>query len=295
MTLYCSPSITSTKTCFTLPELKLFVKQYNKHFPDKINLKRKLTINTLIHDLNLKLLPILGDNKQYLWPEYLSSLSPNSKLLDIASSSLMPKKPKSWNNNPDTWLNNFDIDAILNKFSNSPSYHYHYLGTKPIDFAVKSQSSCSYDSECRIDISDFIDRDIKYLGLVLNLDRHDQSGSHWVSVFFSIDPKSPSYGIYYYDSVSNSMPSIVTQYIKDIQKQLNKKYKKKLPFKTNHVQHQFGNNECGMFSICYQIRWLNLLKRKKQASFNDVIHVKINDKIMNHLRNILFRPNHDFS
>lgn len=288
---YCSPS-SSNKSCFNQEQLKELVKQYNKHFPDKIRINSK----NLDELLNKRLKNILGNNNHFLWPDYLASLSPNYKLYDIANSSLMPKKPKEWYHNPNTWLTNLDIDAVLEKFSDTPKFNYHFLGTKSIDFAVKNNdNSCSYDSQCRININDIIKNNKKYMGIVLNLDKHNQSGSHWVSIFFSIDPTSKSYGIYFYDSVSGSMPPIVTQYINDIQSQLKTIYKKKPKFYTNNIQHQYGNNECGMFCLCYQIRWLNLLKKNKNTSFDNVIKVKINDKMVNKMRNILFRPYKDIS
>lgn len=294
---FCSPDISSSiakNTCFSLSQLKILVKQYNKHFPDKIKLNSKSSSNTILSTLNSKLKPLIGDNNQHLWPDYLLSLSPNYELEHISETALVPKKPESWKKNPNTWLTNFDIDAILDKYDNATKYQYKYLGTKPIDFAEINQNQCSFDQNCRINIKDIISENKKFMGLILNLDRHNESGSHWVSLFFCIDPTLKSYGIYYYDSYSGKMPKIVCQYITDIQKQLYKIYKKKPDFYTNNVRHQYGNSECGMFSICYQIRWLNYLKKNKNATFKDIIHVKINDKIMTDIRNILFRPHHEF-
>lgn len=283
---YCSPKSDYINTCFSPSQLKILATQYNKHFPDKIKLRSK----DIISDLDNRLITLLGHNQQYKWPGYLGSLSYNSSIDHIRDSSLMPKKPTEWNNNPNAWLSNLDIDSILEKYSNAEKYQYKYLGTKPIDFAVKQNNTCSFDSDCRVDISALIKNKYKYAGMVLNLDKHNESGSHWVSLFICLDPKSKTYGIYYYDSVSESMPNIVLQYIKDIQQQLFKKYKIKPGFYTNNIQHQYGNNECGMFAICYQIRWLNHLKNNKNTTFQKVINVKINDKIMNEIRNILFRP-----
>ena len=283
---YCSPSVKSTKTCFNQTQLKELVKQYNKHFPDKIHLNSK----HLDQKLNSHLKSLIGDNNHFLWPDYLASLSHNPTILNISKITLLPTKPPEWNQNPNKWLTNLDIDAILSKFSDTNKFKYHFLGTKSIDFALKHNNVCSIDSECRINISDLLKNNKKYLGIVLNLDRHDQPGSHWVSLFFNLDIHSKSYGIYYYDSVSHSMPSIVTQYIHDIQSQLLTIYKKKPLFYTNNVVHQYGNNECGMFCICYQIRWLKLLHKNKNTTFKDIINVKINDKMVNQMRHILFRP-----
>ena len=44
-----------------------------------------------------------------------------------------------------------------------------------------------------------------------------------------------------------------------------------------------------MFSIIYQLRWLNLLLNNKDTSFKNVINNKyLNDKHINYMRNELF-------
>lgn len=286
---FCSPNTSSSSnTCFTSPQLRLFAIHYNKTHSDKIRINSK----NILQDLNRKLTPFVGNNNQHLWPTYLYSKSPDHNLIDIATNSLMPAKPSSWIQNPNTWLTNFDIDAVLFKYSKTKKYHYHFLGTKPIDFAVIHNQSCSFDKDCRIDVSSILHNNKKFIGLVLNLDRHDQSGSHWVSLFCSIDPSLPSYGIYFYDSVSAKIPPIVLPFIHDIQKQLKSLSYPKPKFYTNSIQHQYGNTECGMFSICFQLRWLNLLQKNKNTVFSQIIDVDIDDNTMTKIRDILFRPSY---
>ena len=53
----------------------------------------------------------------------------------------------------------------------------------------------------------------------------------------------------------------------------------------NHIQHQFGNTECGVYSI-YFLTELALGK-----SYKEIIKKKINDKTMNEYRNKFFKPN----
>ena len=50
--------------------------------------------------------------------------------------------------------------------------------------------------------------------------------------------------------------------------------------------------ECGVFSIIYQIRWLNLLKRNKNPKLINIINNnKLTDNNVNEIRNSLYRPN----
>ena len=59
--------------------------------------------------------------------------------------------------------------------------------------------------------------------------------------------------------------------------------------KHNNKQHQFQDTECGMFSIIYQLRWLNLLLRDKDVPLSKVINNKyLNDKNVNNMRIQLF-------
>jgi hypothetical protein len=286
---FCSPSVKNKidNTCYTKLQLKEITKQYNKHHSPHIRINSKNITELLNNQLKYK----VGDNRPYLWPKYLLTFSHNEILYNIMKNTLMPEKPLSWNKNPNQWLSNLDIDAILYKYSKESSFLYDYLGCKSIDFAVIKNGSCSFDSDCRIDIKKSLDKNKKYIGIILNLDKHNGPGYHWVSLFICLDPLLDAYGIYYYDSTSSKMPIIVKQYTEDIQSQALIIFKKNLPFYTNNIQHQYGNTECGMFSIYQQIVWINQLKKNKKIKFLDIINEKIDDKKMTDMRNILFRPN----
>lgn len=288
---YCSPGHKNSHICFDNKDLKTIARVFNHYHSTKI----KIRSNNIFEQLEDKLSKFVGNNSQHKWIDYLLSkinnnLSERTKLKQLCIS-LLPKKPKEWNKNPYTWLSNFDIEAVLSRYSKAKKYKYYFIGVFSIDFALTYKNgSCKINSNCRIDIQDVIDKGCKYMGLVTNLDKHDEPGSHWTSTFFVIDPKLKAYGIYYYDSVGNKMPSLTYEYIIDIQNQLEKKYGKRPQSFQNKRQHQRGNSECGMFSIYYQLRWLKLLQKNKKTTFKDVIDVPITDKLVNDLRNVLFRP-----
>lgn len=222
-------------------------------------------------------------------------------LLGGESDALRPKKPKEWYKEPFTWLTNFDIEAVMEQYDASadPDFNYRFLGVYPIDFAGKSAfGTCLFNEICALRVAPLIKQGIKYLGLITNLDRHDQGGSHWTSLFVILDPSNPAYGAYYYDSVGRKTPPEVQAFAESIRDELAGIYPARdtapHPFRIdyNKNQHQHANTECGIFSMAYQIRWLRLLnsRKRKPTTFEEVVNINITDKDVHHLRDILYRP-----
>ena len=61
------------------------------------------------------------------------------------------------------------------------------------------------------------------------------------------------------------------------------------------MQHQTGDSECGMFSMYYIIKWLSLLRKNKDTTFEDIVKTSsINDENIAALRKVLFRPFYQF-
>ena len=55
----------------------------------------------------------------------------------------------------------------------------------------------------------------KYIGIVFNLDKHTQSGTHWISMFCNIPKKE----INYWDSYGYKPPKEVTELMNKLKKQ----------------------------------------------------------------------------
>jgi hypothetical protein len=105
------------------------------------------------------------------------------------------------------------------------------------------------------------------------------------------------FGAYYYDSVSRSPPNEIAVFMKKLESQANIIAKKTNNTKAvfyldyNEKRHQYGNTECGVFSMAYQIRWLDNLKKNPNIKFEQIEKFKTNDAKIHKLRNSLFRPN----
>lgn len=295
---FCNPSNGSKSTCLSLNSLILLINTYNEYSNDKNKIKYNKKDNELklFNKLDKKLKKLTnGSGKYWFWTDIIEKMANdfNTKLQIkyIAKNELRPLKPKEWIKNPSEWLSNHDIDSILNQY-NIAKYNYLYLGTYSIDFAKKNPNgSCLYSSICNINIKNYLNK-YKYIGFVTNLDEHDEPGSHWTSTFIIIDPSKKAYGAYYYDSVGRVIPNEIKIFLNDIKLQCDKiNPNKKFKIKYSTENHQRKNNECGMFSIIYQIRWLNI-NYNNNIVFKDIIKTKkLFDKSANNARNAIFRPN----
>jgi len=171
-----------------------------------------------------------------------------------------PQQPASWKAKPRQWLSNFDIEAVMAQYHANPDFEYEFLGVFPSDFAVPLPDrggACYAPEMCAPDlIAKLVQSGKRYGRFIMNSDRHDQPGSHWTSVFAVLDPSLPSYGAYYYDSVGNPWPKHIAAYLKTWKAQANAGFR----LAYNKRQHQRANTECGMFSMIFQVLWLERLR-----------------------------------
>lgn len=312
MASVCSPSgltnFQREKTCFNRAALVRLANAWNASRGEEApitGIGRK-NVAELWRDVNKRMAAKCGEDitREGCWVDALLGSqvagSTSDTVSDPAVGSVKPRKPRGWYKQPFTWLTNLDIEAVMRQYEANADFKYAFLGVFPIDFADKDAfGRCLVDEICAIRIAPYIKRGVRYLGLITNLDRHDQSGSHWTSLFVCMDPTAACYGAYYYDSVGRPTPNEVTKFIESLRAQLREIYPDSDgSFKTewNRNQHQFANTECGIFSMIYQIRWLKLLqtaaskKQGKAVIFQDIVNIKITDKDVHKLRDVLYRP-----
>ena len=287
--LTCSPKVSTdnVSTCYTLPQLKKIAANYNKSHNDKINLnlKKKDLWNTL-KEKNFD----TCQNNEYCWLKQ-NYMKINSNISNFKES-FRPEKPTEWENEPNKWLNTYNILNVMKQYEDKYN-KFKFIGVFPIDFRTKIGNSCVSPEMCSLNIKDLLKKNKNRLGVVFNLDKHWQPGSHWTSLYINLDIKSTNYGAYYYDSVANKPPKEVIDFINSIKKQINKeisnknkttnntankttnKTTKKFNFTYNKIEHQKSSTECGMFSIYF------LDKCLKNVSFNNFIkNKKLNDDLV---------------
>lgn len=296
---FCSPAAkVENGTCYSKKSLLDLIRSYNIcNSKNKIIVKSTASIKVLWNALNDKLKFIVKDGNDWSWTDIIKKMANDHKIKSLMTkiehTELKPAQPADWIKNPTEWLSNYDIMHVMKQYESVKNNYYKFLGVFPIDFTDKNKTGCLYEEFCTIDINNYIKQKIKFIGFIINLDKHDEPGSHWTSIFIVIDPKYLSYGAYYCDSVGNKIPKNITDYLKDIGKQLNIKYPdKKFEVKYSIKKNQKSNTECGMFSQVFQIACLQRLKKNKNLKISDIINDKnINDDNMKKLRNSLYRPN----
>lgn len=300
---FCSPSheesFKRTKTCFSREALVKLAQAWNDDHPDdRIGLS--FTKKRLWDALDERLADSCGGSgREWCWADVLQK----AKASPVVSKSIRPQRPREWYKDPYTWLSNYDIEAVMRQYQDDKKNRFKFLGVFPMDFEARSGlfGTCLFPEVCGFNVGAFArksKRGPKYVGMITNLDFHDEDGSHWTSVFMCLDPKSPNFGIYYYDSVSPKRPPKEMAAFMEKMKGQALEYARQVgvpdaTFKVEHnkVRHQYGNTECGVFSMAFQIRWLDMLRTDPATRFEDVVDVKLRDEHVHRLRNVLFRPN----
>lgn len=299
---YCSPERHSIglqdKTCMTVNELQSIAKDYNNNFVEKYgqiatNATRKtpkrIPISNNKRDMLASISKELGGScgqADHCWVQQ-DFVSPQvrDRILDKA---FRPLKPKEWYLNRNTWLNTYDILKVMKQYERLYT-DFFFLGVFPIDFGSKTESGqCIAYGMCEFDIRKLLQKGKIRFGMVLNLDRHDQSGSHWVSVYCNLNNKKTNFGIYYYDSVAHQPPKEVGAFMKEINRQVYEVFSKRVAdrfaMRYNRIQKQFDNYDCGVFSEVFLTQIL------KNIKFDDICKKMKTDKEINRLRDVLYTP-----
>lgn len=271
---YCKPSKRKNKfTCYSKNSLIKMTKAWNKEYNDKLN--ENLEVDLLWNNLSKKL-----ESKcktEWCWKD-LDFVKKNTD--KEIKNTFRPIMPKEWYDNPNAWLSTLDIDAVLYQYEDKFS-NFKFLGTHPMDFALKVNNKCSVSNLCKFKLNDYISNNINKLGLVLNLDKSHQSGSHWVCLFVDIKLNK----IYYWDSYGVKPDKEVYDFVNVIKKQ-GSRLNKKFNFYINTYRHQYENSECGVYCLWFLIKLLESNNSYKE--YNNIILKKVKDKIMEKNRKVLF-------
>ena len=197
----------STKSCLDEETVDKMVKIYNS--------QKKTDIITS-QSSESKLKKLLDELKSEMPCEDEYCLAYSSTMLPIKKELMQnfrPEVPTEWKSNKKTWLNTNDILAALNQYEEAFD-DFKFLSVSPIDFdtrlnekgiAVETGGMCVDRSLCALNLSNLLKTGITRIGAVFNLDKHDESGSHWTAMFADLLLGE----FYYYDSVANGIPDEV--------------------------------------------------------------------------------------
>lgn len=269
----CSLGRTNGYTCYddkTLLRLRTF---WNARHPDsKINTNNPKEI---WEGLKQRLGSLCNTESCWLRQKFLT----DKMAKDIRNYSFAPEAPPSWTDNPNEWLSSVDIEKVMRQYEKAYPC-FEFIGPSPIDYDTHLRyGECVWEELCKFDLKDFVKRGKFKIGIIFNLDKHYQPGSHWVSLFVNV---KKGY-IFYFDSTGRGAVKEIKKLVNTITTQA-KGLGIDLKYIENNREHQKGNNECGMYSL-YAIT--SQLKDSKQPN-GFLSGGEITDKSMNILRNNFF-------
>jgi hypothetical protein len=288
MTQYCSPARfemgIKDKTCLSTDELQDIAKSYNKSSPGKKKIKTKTPKATLVKDMQKKL-----GREDHMWLQQ-DFIDPSLKQ-KVMNKAFRPLKPIEWYKDRHTWLNTFDILKVMKQYETRYK-DFFFLGVFPLDFKEKDANGyCVAPSMCEFSLRKMLDKGKRRFAMVINMDKHNESGSHWVALYCNLYSRRKNFGVYYYDSVAYGPPKEVAQFMQHIEKQVQSIFGKRLAarfaMRYNQTQKQFKDSDCGVFSEVFITQIL------KDVPFDEICTRMKTDNEINKLRDILYTPTHE--
>ncbi len=292
--LKCAPSkVYSEGSCFTMESLVKLANAHNTYFNNHNNLIHISTSKTdLVKQLSSRIAQCNGDQLCWLDVDWIKRIKDD----DIHKNTFRPKGPQG----RFKWLSTTNINEIMKQYESKYS-DFKFLGGVPYDFEELEQLGIG-----SLDIDELIDSGKTKIGLVINLDEHWKSGSHWVSMYADLANDR----IYYFDSYGIKPKVRIGQFAKrlsiwcykrhklNIQKgglnddldteskfmtKTKNKYEDILDIQFNTHRHQYKNSECGVYSVNFILRLL------KGETFDQICQNKTSDDKVNECRKVYFR------
>lgn len=272
-------------SCLTKEVLIQIKNEYNKHH------SKNPIVSTNTNDLWYSLKDRLKNcEKEDCWLEEIKDAKLRKQIDEM---SFAPDKPPEWKREPNAWLSNYDILNVLKQYEKKYKC-FRFIGPSPIDFDSRiphNNNVCVWEEICNLSIKDYVNKNINKIGIIFNLDKHNESGSHWVSLFIDLKDKF----IFYFDSNGVQIPEEIKILVDRIIEQgKNLETPILFDFYENYpFEHQQGNTECGMYSLFFIISMLtDKIGRKKINDYKDKIKyfktVVIPDKYVFKYRNKYF-------
>lgn len=268
-------------SCIPLESLMLMADAFNKENSDNIRVDHKYAKTNPDKYKRYLLKQFKGKLKkckdQVCWTKqsFMKRLN-DSIRTDIQENTFLPEGPvKGFK-----WLDSENIrksleqkESVIKEFKSFGAVPYDFdnyeeYGTKNLDFQ-----------------KDLIDKGKTKLGLVINLDRRGEPGSHWVALYADFN----SGECYYFDSyglkpdadTNNDKDKEISKFINRIKETMIKNGKKPI-IDYSKMKHQRGGSECGVYSLSFIYRLL------KGESFDNINGKRIPDEDVNKCREFYF-------
>jgi len=260
----CAPHRKGDTTCYTREQLLKMTKILNEKEGSKIKLtgtKEELWNAIRMH---------LFDECDYEWEWMDNKFIKELNDREIKYDTFKPPMPSNWLKNKFTWLTTTDILNVMRQYEKLYT-EFKFFGPVPVD--------CPKDIYCEltnIDLAKMNRKGVNMVGVIFNLDKHNESGSHWVGLFANMKDNS----IIYYDSTGSPPPD----YIKYFMGMLKRQMQNGVTIDWNKKKHQFGGSECGVYSMNF------IIESIKGNKLSEIENKTISDYSVNVLRNYFYRP-----
>ena len=234
-------------TCYTNKDLIYLRDHWNSRHPDvKINTNSPKEIHRLLTE-HLKDIC----NNEACW---LKQKTVFGHLESELSDSFAPESPDEWKKNPNEWLSSTDIMKVMKQYEKAYKC-FDFIGPTPINFNTrKLYGECVWEELCNFNLEKLINKGITKIGIIFNTDPDTKPGQHWISMFINIKKKT----IFFFDSTGDPAPKEVNELINKIIEQGHNLHKP-IKFKVDSnkgIEHQYGNTECGVYSIFFIVHML---------------------------------------
>jgi hypothetical protein len=172
------------------------------------------------------------------------------------------------------WLSTFDINDVMAQYERR-NKDFKFFGAVPMDFADLPGVEVGH-----IDYDSYIKKGITKMGIVFNLDDHDQPGSHWTGMFTDFKKGH----IFYFDSFGVKPEQRVRALMRQQARYMESKgvTVNDIRVDYNKVQHQKGNSECGVYSLRF------VIKMAGGADFDKLCSNPVSDEKINKCRAVYF-------
>lgn len=224
-TQLCSPKYDDIPGCFDKEGLQTLAKIINHHEKGT----SKINIHDSLESLRSQVVRYFKKNSSCQnalcmkeWANTMAKHNQQSSVLDLSTNRLLgkylkPTQPQEWEEKQNTWLNTLDINAVMKQYEDKYK-DFYYVGAVPNDFDTILSGKCVDEKLCKINVADLYSKGKRKIGVVFNTDPSTQGGSHWISLFMSLD----NGGICYIDSTGNPPSREVTQLMIRLQNQANR-------------------------------------------------------------------------